>query len=140
MHFNADEARKTIMNHYMKPTHKHNLTVGNFQTTFSNTCSDKLELELQWDNDVLVDAKFNGHGCAIFIASTDLFIDLIKGKTKAEIIELSTLLKQFVNQEEISEADINKLEQMWVFYNVKTHLNRVNCALLTSNTFLKDNE
>ncbi|WP_036452815.1 Fe-S cluster assembly sulfur transfer protein SufU [Mycoplasma buteonis] len=139
MHFNPDLARKTIMQHYMKPQHKAQLEEGKFSTTFSTTCSDKLELEINLDeNNKITVAQFNGNGCAIFLASTDLFLDLIIGKTIAEAIELATLFNKFVNQEELSETQIEKLGSLWVFYNVKTHLNRVTCATLTSNQILND--
>ncbi|RIV16907.1 Fe-S cluster assembly sulfur transfer protein SufU [Mycoplasmopsis gallopavonis] len=139
MHFNPNQAREIIMKHYMQPNNRENLDPNQeTKTYFSNTCSDKLDLQLYWDGEILKDAKFQGNGCAIFVASTDIFLSLIQNKTKTEITELAKLFNKFVNQEELSQTKINQLENLWVFYNVKTHLNRVACATLTSNTFINE--
>ncbi|WP_416754975.1 iron-sulfur cluster assembly scaffold protein [Mycoplasma sp. 654] len=137
MHFNQNQAREIIMNHYMNPTNKITLN-GDFMTCYSNTCSDKLELQVNWENGKVSQAKFNGHGCAVFIAATDIFLSLIVGKTKQEIAALVDTFTKFVAQEPLDEASIASLGELWAFYNVKTHLNRVACALLTPNTFINE--
>ncbi|MHA3826148.1 iron-sulfur cluster assembly scaffold protein [Mycoplasma sp. BRA285] len=135
MHFNQNQAREIIMNHYMNPVNKVALE-DNFITCYSNTCSDKLELKVTWENDKVTQAQFNGHGCAVFMAATDIFLSLIQGKNKEEIALLVDLFTKFVNQEDLGDDQIASLGDLWVFYNVKTHLNRVACALLTPNTFI----
>ncbi|MFV8400875.1 iron-sulfur cluster assembly scaffold protein [Mycoplasma sp. 2634B] len=137
MHFNQNQAREIIMNHYMNPSNKVALS-DNFITCYSNTCSDKLELQVTWEDDKVLQAKFNGHGCAVFMAATDIFLDLIIGKTKAEIATLVDTFTKFVSQEPLDEDAIASLGELWAFYNVKTHLNRVACALLTPNTFINE--
>ncbi|MFV8481983.1 iron-sulfur cluster assembly scaffold protein [Mycoplasma sp. SK341A] len=137
MHFNQNEAREIIMNHYMNPVNKVALN-GDFITCYSNTCSDKLELQVTWENDKVTQAKFNGHGCAVFMAATDIFLSLIVGKSKAEIATLVNTFSRFVAQEPLEEAAIASLGDLSAFYNVKTHLNRVACALLTPNTFINE--
>ncbi|WLP85933.1 Fe-S cluster assembly sulfur transfer protein SufU [Mycoplasma seminis] len=137
MHFNQNQAREIIMDHYMNPTNKRQLT-QEFETYFSNTCSDKLELSLTWEDGKVTKAQFNGHGCAVFVAATDIFLGLIVGKTKEQIKELVKLFTKFVNQEDLTQDELESLGDLRAFYNVKTHLNRVACALLTPNTFLND--
>ncbi|WP_117275660.1 iron-sulfur cluster assembly scaffold protein [Mycoplasmopsis edwardii] len=137
MRFNPNEAREIIMNHYMKPDNKEALK-DDFITSFSNTCSDKLDLALSFDNDVLKDAKFNGHGCSVFLASTDILLNILKGKSKSEINELLVLYERFLNEEQLSDEEINSLGELWVFFNVKKHLSRMACALLTSKTIINE--
>ncbi|WP_158764069.1 iron-sulfur cluster assembly scaffold protein [Mycoplasma sp. NEAQ87857] len=134
MHFNQNQAREIIMNHYINSNNKQSLT--NFDTVFSTTCSDKLEITFTNNNNVISDIKFNGHGCAVFIASCDLFIDLVQNKPLAEIKQLASNFIKFINQEPIKDDVIASLGDLWVFYNVKTHLNRVNCASLCAKYFL----
>ncbi|MEA4134386.1 SUF system NifU family Fe-S cluster assembly protein [Mycoplasma sp. 2704] len=138
MHFNQNEAREMIMEHYKNPVNKKDLD-DKFQTHYSNTCSDKVQLDIQWENDKIKEANFNGIGCAIFVASTDMFLSLIKNKTKEEVSNLISLFEKFVNQEQLSHEQITKLENLWVFYNVKSHLNRVNCALLITKAYQDEN-
>ncbi|MCU4706331.1 iron-sulfur cluster assembly scaffold protein [Mycoplasma sp. CSL7503-lung] len=137
MRFNPNIARELIMSHYTKPNNKTELQ-GEFQTCFSTTCSDKLNIQTEWEDDKLVDVRFNGHGCAVFMASTDIFLDKIKGLSLNEIKELTLLFEKFVNQEQLSDEQINSLGDLWVFFNTKTHLNRVVCALLTPKYFLEN--
>jgi nitrogen fixation NifU-like protein len=53
------------------------------------SCGDKLKLDLKIETinaiPTITDAKFNGTGCAVSMASTSLLTDYIKGKTVAEI-------------------------------------------------------
>ncbi|QCZ36568.1 iron-sulfur cluster assembly scaffold protein [Mycoplasma nasistruthionis] len=136
MHFNPNEARELIMNHYSKPQNKTTLE-SDFETFFSTTCSDKLMLKATWKDNVLQDVSFDGHGCAIFMGATDIFLNIIKGKTQQEINDLAMLFDRFVNLKELSDSEIQSLGDLWVFFNVKKHLNRVNCALLTPNALKK---
>ncbi|VEU70219.1 iron-sulfur cluster assembly scaffold protein [Mycoplasmopsis glycophila] len=138
MHFNQNEAREIVMKHYMNPENKKNLNEAtDTQSFFSTSCADKLVLKRKWKGDLLDEVSFDGHGCAIFLASTDIFLNLIKNKNKDEIARIKEIYTKFVKQENLTEEEISSLGELWVFFNVKTHLNRVNCALLISESILK---
>ncbi|WP_027120979.1 iron-sulfur cluster assembly scaffold protein [Mycoplasma leonicaptivi] len=132
MRFNPNQAREIIMNHYLKPQNKTNLL--NPQLTFySSSCSDKLILDFKWENEILQDIKFDGNGCSIFLASADIFINQIIGKNYLEITNIIQNFEDFLNFNEIEvkeDFDFEKLGELWTFFNVKKHLNRVNCAML----------
>ncbi|WP_025755549.1 iron-sulfur cluster scaffold-like protein [Mycoplasmopsis cricetuli] len=138
MDFNANKAREIIMNHYLNPKNKIALDPEKYLTIFSDTCSDKLILKTNFQNEILKEVNFDGHGCAIFMASTDIFLTLIKNKTKTEIISLINIFTNFVKQNKINEKEFKQLGDLWVFYNVKTHLNRLVCALLITKAFVKN--
>ena len=60
-------------------------------------CGDVFKLFLRIDNDRIVDAKFLSFGCAANIATGDMTVDLVKGKTvdeadKLQINEISDAL------------------------------------------------
>ncbi|UWV83215.1 hypothetical protein [Mycoplasmopsis cynos] len=58
MHFNPNEAREIIMKHYMFPENKTlDFEEDNIITTYSQTRSDKLELSVKFENNILVQAK-----------------------------------------------------------------------------------
>ncbi|WP_036464784.1 iron-sulfur cluster scaffold-like protein [Mycoplasmopsis sturni] len=136
MRFNSNQAREIIMSHYTKPEFKTKLDPEQEPTFFSTTCQDKLILKTSYIDNKLSSAEFDGHGCAVFLAATDLFIKQALGKTKEEIQVLIEDFTRFVMQEPISEEQINSLGDLWVFFNVKVHLNRTTCALLTAKNFL----
>ncbi|UUD36610.1 iron-sulfur cluster assembly scaffold protein [Mycoplasmopsis citelli] len=138
MDFNANKAREIIMNHYLDPENKKPLSVDDGEVFFSSTCSDKLILHTKFKDKKLIEASFDGHGCAIFIAASDILLSLLKNKNIDEIEQVLLIYQKFIIQEELSNEQINLLGDLWVFYNVKTHLNRTTCALLTAEKILKN--
>jgi len=58
-------------------------------------CSDVIEINIFFENDLVKDAKFKVYGCPGAISTTDAFIDLAKGKTITQVLNIS--------QKEISE-------------------------------------
>jgi nitrogen fixation NifU-like protein len=48
-------------------------------------CGDVMKLDLKLDdNDTIVDVKFKTYGCGSAIASSTMFVEMLKGKTTAE--------------------------------------------------------
>ena len=43
------------------------------------TCGDRIQLQLQVEDDLVKDAKFDGEGCSISIASASMMTQAIKG-------------------------------------------------------------
>ncbi|MGZ9762076.1 iron-sulfur cluster assembly scaffold protein [Mycoplasma sp. 394] len=133
MHFNPNIARETIMNHYLKPKNKTKLDTSN--VFYSTSCSDKLLVDLKWDQNILIDASFDGIGCAPFLAGADMFLDAVKGKTKEQIDLLVDIFTKFVNGENISDEHMDLLGDLWVFYNIKSQPNRIHCTLMITKAF-----
>ena len=53
-------------------------------------CGDFLHIDLKTDEQgVITDAKFEGHGCAISMASADMLLESLIGKTIEETKKLS---------------------------------------------------
>ena len=79
--------------------------VGRFDPTDPNVatgmtgapaCGDVMRLQLKLDGDVIEDVKFKTYGCGSAIASSTMFVDMLKGKT----IEEAKLIKD----KDIAEA------------------------------------
>jgi len=85
-----DLYRETIIEHYKNPAHRGKLDPHDYAFADSNPlCGDQLEITLRTDDkDVVTEAAFDGHGCAISQASADLLIDSIIGKPVEEIKKL----------------------------------------------------
>ena len=47
-------------------------------------CGDVMRLQLKLEGDLIEDVKFKTYGCGSAIASSTLFVDMLKGKTVAE--------------------------------------------------------
>ena len=52
--------------------------------TGAPACGDVMRLQLKLDGDVIEDVKFKTYGCGSAIASSTMFVEMLKGKTVAE--------------------------------------------------------
>ena len=52
--------------------------------TGSPACGDVMRLQLKLDGNTIEDVKFKTYGCGSAIASSTLFVDMLKGKTIQE--------------------------------------------------------
>ena len=52
--------------------------------TGATACGDVMKLQLKLNNDIIEDVKFKTYGCGSAIASSTMFVDMLKGKTVAE--------------------------------------------------------
>jgi len=71
--------------------------VGRFDPTDPNVatgmtgapaCGDVMRLQLKLDGNTIEDVKFKTYGCGSAIASSTLFVDMLKGKTIQEAKEI----------------------------------------------------
>ena len=71
--------------------------VGRFNPTDPNVatgmtgapaCGDVMRLQLKLDGNTIEDVKFKTYGCGSAIASSTLFVDMLKGKTIQEAKEI----------------------------------------------------
>ena len=53
-------------------------------------CGDVMKLQIKLNNDVIEDVKFKTYGCGSAIASSTMFVEMLKGKTIEEACLLYT--------------------------------------------------
>ena len=124
-----------IMEHGMNSYNKKELENANYCELGHNpSCGDEIEIELKVEDGKIEDMAFKGHGCAISQASTSIMIDVLKGKTIAEAKELIGIFIKMIDREEVSESEIQKLEEAVAFKNIQNMPARVKCALLAWKT------
>lgn len=82
---------KAVKEHFLNPKNAGEIDKPDLDATVGNiTCGDALRLMVRLDADKkIVDAKFQTFGCASAIASSDVLVDLIKGKTLDEAEQIS---------------------------------------------------
>ena len=86
-----DLYREVIIEHYKNPGFRGKLDPHDISFEDSNPlCGDHIQIDLRVGADgVIIDARFDGHGCAISQASADLLIESIIGKPVEEIKQLN---------------------------------------------------
>ena len=84
-----------------------------------------------------MDGKFTGHGCAISLASADLMIETVRGKTLEEAKELSNLFREMILENEKFNADggSGKMGEARALEIVSRMPARVKCAELAWQVF-----
>jgi len=99
---------------------------------------DKVTIFVKLDGDRIVEARFEGHGCAISTASASLMTEIVKNKTLAEADALfQNFHTKVTGGEQIAlpaalEDDGDRLEPL---AGVKSYPARVKCATLAWHTF-----
>ncbi len=86
-----DLYRDIIIDHYKNPIHKGRIEKSDYTFEDENPlCGDFLHIDLEVDEQgIVTDARFDGQGCAISMASADLLMEAIIGKTIEAIKQLS---------------------------------------------------
>lgn len=98
------------------------------------SCGDDITLELKLNGNIIEDASFTGVGCAISQASTSMMIDLIKGITIEEALNLVETFIGMIKKEVTDEAKLETLEDAIVLQNISNMPARVKCAVLAWHT------
>jgi len=86
-----DLYREVIIEHYKNPGFRGELDPHDISFEDENPlCGDHIRIDLRVnENEVVTEAAFSGHGCAISLASADLLLEFIIGKTLDEIRQLT---------------------------------------------------
>ena len=134
----TDVYNDLIMEHSMNSYNKKKLEGANYSEIGHNpNCGDEITLELKLDGDKIEDMAFTGHGCAISQASTSIMIDLLKGKTVEQATKLISIFIRMIKRENVSEEELNELEEAQALKNISNMPARVKCAELAWYTMKK---
>ena len=98
------------------------------------SCGDEIILELEVSDGVIKDAAFNGTGCAISQASTDMMIEPMRGKTVDEARHLAELFIKMIQGEVTDDTELEALDEAAALKNISTMPARVKCATLAWHT------
>ncbi|ATZ17117.1 FeS assembly protein [Williamsoniiplasma luminosum] len=131
--YTEQEMRKIIVERYSKPQNfseqKPNLYIE--AKLKLDTCSDQLNLFIKTANNLIIDVKFNGTGCAIATASADILCEMMKNQSFEKAGELLNEYTHLIEHDQ--EVDTNLLNDLIVFQNVHKQRARKKCATLFSN-------
>ena len=134
----GDLYTEVIGEHSRSPENKGELAAATVRERGHNpSCGDEITLELQIEDGIIKDAAFTGVGCAISQASTDIMIDLMRGKTVEEAKRLAELFTSMIKREVTNDAALEELDEAIALKNISNMPARVKCAVLAWHT-LKD--
>ena len=122
--------QEVILDHSRRPRNFGELSDAAVKVHGDNpVCGDEIHLGVKFGVDGgLEDIKFTGRGCAISQASASLMTMKLKGKSRADVLEMLRAFHDLVT-DETNEAPKN-LGDLRVMKGVRKFPQRVKCAML----------
>lgn len=124
-----DLYREVIVDHGRRPRNFGPLAGASHRAEgFNPLCGDRLTLHLQVVDGVIRDARFEGAGCAISMASASLLTEALKGRSTSEAEALfASFHAMLTGERQATDVPLGKLE---VLAGVREFPTRIKCATL----------
>ena len=101
-------------------------------------CGDKVHVYLKLnENKKVEDISFEGHGCAISMASASIMTDLVRGKEEFEVKEILNDFLEMIKEKDELKTNLLKEDEktkLMCLSGVKQYPMRVKCATLSWHT------
>jgi nitrogen fixation NifU-like protein len=101
---------------------------------FNPMCGDRLTLRLRMAGEKIEEIRFEGQGCAISTASASLMTEAVKGKTRAEALQLFESVHSLLTDDAASGGE--ELGKLAALSGVREYPARVKCASLCWHTLV----
>jgi len=122
--------RQVIMDHYKNPRNKGAIESDSITVDMNNpTCGDRIHLTLQVEDGKVADAKFDGEGCSISMASASMMTQAVKGLEVEKALELSQIFYDMMLGKEYDEETMD-LGDIEALQGVAKFPARIKCATL----------
>jgi len=150
-----DLYREIILDHYRNPRNRGELAAPPATRVegFNPLCGDEIVLYLDVEGDTVTDVRIGGQGCSISQSSASMMSAAVKGKSLAEVRDLSRAFKAMMSiHEQALEGDGDgpdgngrdpghthevKLGDLEALQGVVKFPVRIKCATLCWNTLLQ---
>ena len=127
-----------LMEHNAHPDYKYELDEPACTHDGVNpSCGDELTLALRLNGDVIEEAAFTGHGCAVSQAAADMMADLVTGETVDEARRLSSLYLDMIKGRPLTDEERADLDEAAELASIARMPARVKCAELAWRTLEK---
>jgi nitrogen fixation NifU-like protein len=134
-----DLYQEVILDHAKRPRNFGSIAAASHHAVGHNPlCGDKVMVTLMIADHHIADARFEGAGCAISMASASLMTEAIRGKTEAEV---GAMFERFhagltATDEVAAAEELAELDKLAVFGGVREFPVRVKCATLPWHTLV----
>jgi nitrogen fixation protein NifU and related proteins len=82
--------RDNILDHYKNPRSHGEIEQADAHAEGMNPlCGDEVTISVALEGDTIGDIKFRGRGCAISQAATSMLMEMVKGRSAAEVADMS---------------------------------------------------
>jgi nitrogen fixation protein NifU and related proteins len=127
-----DLYRDVILDHNRQPRNFGALEPADASVEgFNPMCGDRLTVRLKMTDQTITDIRFEGQGCAISTASASLMTEAVKGKSRAEALDLFEQVHFLLTDDAAPSDQLGKLAAL---SGVREFPARVKCASLCWHT------
>lgn len=110
--------RQVIMDHYKNPRNKGVLNDSIVVDMNNPTCGDRIRLTMKIEDEKVMDAKFEGEGCSISMASASMMTQAIKGKDIETALKMSQIFSDMMLGKEYDDSiDLGDIEALQEWQN-----------------------
>ena len=126
-----------ILDHNKNPRNFYDMDEASLHLEGNNSlCGDIFTIYLKMDGDTIVDASFNGKGCAVSKSSASMMVSEVKGKSKEEAQKLFSLFTELITSNPDSPVKYDELGTLAAFSGLRKYPVRIKCATLAWETML----
>ncbi|MGB8955955.1 MAG: SUF system NifU family Fe-S cluster assembly protein [Tumebacillaceae bacterium] len=122
--------RQVILDHAQHPRNFGPLEGGVAIALRNPTCGDEVTLYLDVRDGQICDARFQGHGCSISMASASMLTEAVRDLPVAEALQLHDEFRKLVQGQ---NADADRLGDLEALGGVAQFPARIKCAMLAWN-------
>ncbi|NBJ71134.1 MULTISPECIES: Fe-S cluster assembly sulfur transfer protein SufU [Clostridia] len=123
--------RQVIMDHYKNPRNKGRIDGDALTVDMNNpTCGDRIQLTMQVEDGIVKEAKFEGEGCSISMASASMMTQAIKGLEVEKAIKMSHIFSKMMLGEDVDTEGVD-LGDIEALQGVSKFPARIKCATLS---------
>ena len=133
--------REVILDHYRNPRNRRPLDTSDSHADGHNPlCGDEISLDLHFEGETVAEVAIIGRGCSISQSSASMMSEAIKGKTRAEIDELTSRFKAMMDIDSEGDAGLDPerpgavLGDLEALQGVRKFPVRIKCANLAWTT------
>ncbi|MEW9501961.1 Fe-S cluster assembly sulfur transfer protein SufU [Jeotgalibacillus marinus] len=121
--------RQVIMDHYKNPRNKGAIEDGSVTIDMNNpTCGDRIHLTLDVQDGIVKQAKFDGDGCSISMASASMMTQVITGQKIETALKMSGIFSDMMLGKDYDDSiDLGDIEAL---QGVAKFPARIKCATL----------
>lgn len=124
--------QQTLLDYSRRTEHKHQIDgATGIERGHNPSCGDDLTLLIKQKDGIVDDASFLGAGCAVSTASTNMLIELIKGKTVEQARRYLEVFFNMMAGKPQSDADLDSLGDAQILAYFAEMPARIKCATLS---------
>lgn len=114
----------------IKDNNRDIVTANYVERGHNPSCGDDITIILKFNDEIIEDISFLGHGCAISTASTNMLIEAVKGKNIDNVIKILNTFFDMMKSNKVEDYYVDILGDIVSLHFTNDMPARIKCATL----------